>query len=85
MSDYDDYLKDQEQWAKDLDELAKIREAAEWERRLKALMARTGRSRKTVLSTRSRLIQNAMKLRPDLSESQATAWVDSVVGLDPAN
>ena len=85
MADYEDYRKDEEGFARELDDLVKIREAAEWERRLRELVARLGKTRKTVLSYRSRLVRNALQLRPDLSEAQASAWVDSVIGLEPAN
>jgi hypothetical protein len=85
MADYDDYLKDEERWARELDDLGRIREAAEWERRLRELVASTGKARKTILHYRARLVRNAVKLRPDMSEADASAWVDSVIGLEPAN
>ncbi len=85
MSDYDDDLKDEEQWARDLDDLPMIREAAEWERRLRALVSRTGKNREIVLSYRLRLVRKAVKFRPDMPEAQASAWVDRVIGLEPAH
>jgi hypothetical protein len=85
MANYDDYRRDEERFAQELDDLAKIRESMEWERRLKQLVDRLGKTRKTVLAYRARLIRNAMQLRPDLSEAQASAWVDSIIGLEPAN
>jgi hypothetical protein len=85
MSDYDDYRNDEERWARELDDLGRIREAAEWERRLRELVARTGKTKKTILHYRARLIRNAVKLRPDMSEVEASTWVDAVIGLEPAN
>ncbi len=85
MSDYDERLKDEERFAHDMDDLARIREAAEWERRLRQLVTSLGKTKKTVLHYRSRLIRNAITLKPDMSEAAATAWVDSVIGLEPPN
>jgi hypothetical protein len=48
-------------------------------------VARTGKTKKTILHYRSRLIRNAVKLRPDMSEVEASTWVDAVIGLEPAN
>ena len=84
MADYKDYRSDEEGFARELDDLAKaprscgIGATAEgpggssWEDEDRPFY-------------RSRLIRNALQLRPDLSEAQASAWVDSVIGLEPAN
>jgi hypothetical protein len=48
-------------------------------------VARTGKTKKTILHYRARLIRNAVKLRPDMSEVEASTWVDAVIGLEPAN
>ncbi len=85
MSEYDDYRDEEERHHRELEDLAKIREADEWFRRLRELVGRTGKSRKYVVKYRHRLIQNAMTLRPDMSEVEAAAWVDGVIGLEPTN
>lgn len=65
--------------------LATIRERSERERRVKALMGRIGKSREYVKDHRLRLIQDAMTLRQDWSEAEATQWVDGVLGIEPIN
>lgn len=89
MADYQDRLNDEEWFARELDELEKLRAANEWERRLRQLVARLNQSpdrnatRATVLRDRSRIINYARLVRPDFSEVSAAAWVDGVLGLDP--
>lgn len=85
MSDGDTYGSDEERFLEELDVLAKLLEATEWERRLRELSVRLGKPKDIVLRYRSRLVQNALRLRPDLSEAQACVWVDSIIGLQPAN
>ncbi len=81
MGGYDDYRKDEERFLTELDELAEAGAAAEWERRLAERSSKTGKSKRIILSARRRAIKNAMSLRPDFTEVQATAWVDRTLGL----
>ena len=85
MSDYDDYRQDEEDFFRELDDLAKARQTVELERRLREFAAKVGKSRNQILRYRGRIIQATMTLRPDWSEGDATAWVDGVIGLEPPN
>ena len=85
MSDYDDYRQDEEDFFRELDDLAKARQAVQLERRLREFAAKVGKSTKQLLRYRGRIIQAAMTLRPDWSEGDATACVDGVIGLEPPN
>lgn len=83
MADYDERLKDEERFAQELEILAKIAEANEWERRLKAFISRIDKSkRKSVLKSRDRLIKNLRLLRPRLTEAEAAASIDAAIGID---
>jgi hypothetical protein len=85
MSDYGDYRQDEEDFFRELDELAKGRQAVQFKRRLRELAAKVGKSTKQILRYRGRIVHAAMTLRPDWSEGDATAWVDGVNGLEPPN
>ena len=60
------------------------READAWERRLRELVAHAGKPKQVVLKYRERIIKDAITLF-GMSEGDATAWVDGVLGLESSD
>ena len=66
-------------------ELARIRQRDEQRRRATALLHESSASREYLWEQRARLIGDALIARPDWSEADAIAWVDSVFTGKPAD
>ena len=73
--------RDDEQAYRDVLNLA-ILEGRERSSKEKALMKRIGKSRGYVREHRERLIEDALRLRPELHEDAVAAWVDTVLGVE---
>jgi hypothetical protein len=65
--------------------LARIRQRDEQRRRAAALLHESGASREYLWEQRPRLIGDALIARPDWSEADAIAWMDSVFTAKPAD
>ena len=81
MSDYDDYLKEEDRFFRGLEALPEIRDADEWERRIRDLVARLGVPRSVVLKNRAQCIKSFRLDVPGMSEEDVTATVDELIGL----
>ena len=66
-------------------ELARIRQRDERRRRSTALLQENDASREYLWEQRARLIGDALIARPDWSEADAIAWVDSVFTARPTD
>ena len=90
-SDYEQRVREEAQFARDMEDLAKIHEAKEWERRLQLLIDRINETpgrfvnRRSVAKWRGRLIKDMMTLFPNLTEAEAASKVDAAIGLEPPN
>ena len=79
-----DYKTDQDRFLDNLVDLATFREAAERERRLKALMKQNGRSRQQLMAFREQLVRHCVENR-GMTEAKAIETADVVLYWEPSN
>ena len=79
-----DYTHDQDRFFDDLLDLARIREAAERDRRLNALVEQSGKTRAFILRLRADIIRYAVE-HNRMQVAEAEAVVDGLLGLEPSN
>jgi hypothetical protein len=76
---------DHERLAEDLEDLARFRQLAAWQRRVRQLGAQMTGSPRAWLFHRRRLIRDAMLLNPTWNQRTAAQWVDGLVPRTPTH